>query len=134
MYNGIQCILLWFVDEYVGHDTPIASCKGIQDSLGFWIPRRRIPDSRYLSLCQWNLDSGFQSLVGFRIPCAVFRIPKPRISDPTSKTFPDSDPSSKNFTDSGIRIPFHGATPIRFCAINRMAQKVSVTGYHPSCR
>ena len=26
------------------------------------------------SLCQWNLDSGLQSLVGFRIPWAVFRI------------------------------------------------------------
>ena len=25
------------------------------------------------SFCQWNLDSGFQSFVGFRIPRAVFR-------------------------------------------------------------
>ena len=33
------------------------------------------------SLCRLNLDSGFQSLVGFRIPCAVFRIPKPMIPD-----------------------------------------------------
>ena len=31
----------------------IAPCKGIQDSLGFWIPV-------FVSL--WNLDSGFQSL------------------------------------------------------------------------
>ena len=46
-----------------------------------------------------NLDSGFQSLVGFRIPSAVFRIPKPRIPDSTSK----------KFLDSGIRIPLHGA-------------------------
>ena len=45
------------------------------------------------SLCQWNLDSGFQSLVGFRTPWPVFRIPKPRISH------------------SRIRIPLHGATP-----------------------
>ena len=29
------------------------------------------------SLCQWNLDSGFHSFVGFRIP-------KPRILDSTS--------------------------------------------------
>ena len=29
------------------------------------------------SLCQWNLDSRFQSLVGLRIPWAVFWIPKP---------------------------------------------------------
>ena len=32
---------------------------------------------------QWNLDSGFQSLVGF------FWIPNPRISDSTSKNLPD---------------------------------------------
>ena len=46
-----------------------------------------------------NLDSGFQSLVGFRIPSAGFRIPKPRIPDSTST----------KFLDSGIRIPLHGA-------------------------
>ena len=37
------------------------------------------------SLCQWNLDSRFQLLVGFRIPWDVFRILKPRIPDSTSK-------------------------------------------------
>ena len=42
------------------------------------------------SLCQWNLDSGFQSLVGFRIPWAGFRIPKPRNPDSTSKNFAHS--------------------------------------------
>ena len=42
------------------------------------------------SLCQWNLDSGFQSLVGLRIPWAAFRIPTLRILDSTSKMFPDS--------------------------------------------
>ena len=47
-----------------------------------------------------KLDSGFQSLVGFQILSAGFRIPKPRI--------PDS--RSKKFLDSGIRIPLHGAT------------------------
>ena len=46
-----------------------------------------------------KLDSGFQSLVGFRILSAGFRIPKPRI--------PDS--RSEKFLDSGIRIPLHGA-------------------------
>ena len=46
-----------------------------------------------------KLDSGFQSLVGFRILSAGFRIPKPRIPDSTSK----------KFLDSGIRIPLHGA-------------------------
>ena len=51
------------------------------------------------SICQWNLDSGFQSLVGFRNPWAVFRIPKPRIPESISKIFPDS----------GIRSPLYGA-------------------------
>ena len=46
-----------------------------------------------------KLDSGFQSLVRFRILSAGFRIPKPRIPDPTSK----------KFLDSGIRSPLHGA-------------------------
>ena len=46
-----------------------------------------------------KLDSGFQSLVGFRILSAGFRIPKPRI--------PDS--RSEKFLDSGIPIPLHGA-------------------------
>ena len=46
-----------------------------------------------------KLDSGFQSLVVFRILSAGFRIPKPRISDSTSK----------KFVVSGIRIPLHGA-------------------------
>ena len=50
-----------------------------------------------------KLDSGFQSLVGFRIPSAGFRIPKPRIPDSTSK----------KFLDSGIRIPLHGAIRCR---------------------
>ena len=109
--------------------------KGIQDSLGFWIPYRRfwilgtgfqslsvelwfwiaivsgipdslscIPDSKVhdsgfhrqifpdsgfqvldSSLCQWNFDFGLQSLVGFRIPWVVFRIPKSMIPDSTSK-------------------------------------------------
>ena len=42
--------------------------KGIQDNLGFWIPRR-----------------GFRITgTGFQIPWAVFPIPKPRILDFTS--------------------------------------------------
>ena len=46
-----------------------------------------------------KLDSGFQSLVGFRILSAGFRIPKPRIPDSTGKII----------LDSAIRIPLHGA-------------------------
>ena len=48
----------------------IAPRKGIQDSLGFWIPH--------------TVDSGFRN------PWAVFRIPKPGIPDSISKIFPDS--------------------------------------------
>ena len=63
---------------------------------GFWISivfcGTWIPDS---NLVLWNLDSGFQSLAGFRIPQANFS----GIQDPTSKNLPDS----------GIRIPINGA-------------------------
>ena len=37
----------------------------------------------------WNLDSGFQSfIVGFRIPCVVFRIPKANDSGFGKQNFP----------------------------------------------
>ena len=49
-----------------------------------------------------KLTPGFHSLVGFRIPWAVFRIPKPRISHSTSNIFPDS----------GIWIPLHGVISV----------------------
>ena len=89
-----------------------APCKGIQDTLGFWIPRRgfRIPFTGFQiflggtwipdSNCYW--DSGFLHLYsGFQGP--GFRIPQAKISKiPNSKC--------KNFPDSGIRIPLHGAT------------------------
>ena len=35
----------------------VAPCKGIQDSLGFWIPGTGF---RIIGFCHWNLDSGFQ--------------------------------------------------------------------------
>ena len=51
-------------------------------------------DSRFYalnsSLCQWNLESGLQSIMRFCIPRAVFRIPKSRIPDSTGKNFPHS--------------------------------------------
>ena len=60
--------------------------KTVQDSLGFWIPRRWFPDLRYWipDFFYCNLDLGFQSLVGFRILWAGFRIPEPRISYSTN--------------------------------------------------
>ena len=62
----------------------VVVCKGSRTVLdsglyamdsGSWIPyseSRLVPD-----FWQWN--SGFQSLMGFRIPQTVFQIPKPRI-------------------------------------------------------
>ena len=53
----------------------VAPYKGLQDSLGFWIPWRR-----FWILCQWNLR--FQS-PGFRNPQAKFpglQIPEAKIS------------------------------------------------------
>ena len=58
----------------------------------------RIPGTGFRPLSV-NLGFGFQSLVGFRIPSAVFRIPKPGIPDFRSKNFPDSE----------IQIGSHGA-------------------------
>ena len=48
----------------------ITPSKEIQDSLGFWIPHCwfRIPGTGFRILCQWNFDSGFQSLVRLQIP------------------------------------------------------------------
>ena len=57
----------------------ITPFKGIQERLGFWIPC-----CGFWILCQWKLDSRFQTLLGFQIPWAVFWIPKPGI--PHSKT------------------------------------------------
>ena len=51
-------------------------------------------------------QTGFQqpgfwiTMVGFRIPLATFRIPKPWIPDSTDQ----------NYLDSGFRITLHGAT------------------------
>ena len=85
-------------------------CKGIQNSLGFLIPCHRflIPGTGIPVLVSgiWILDSGFQSLVGFRILWTVFRIPRPRISVFTlSKFFPDFGFHEQNFPHSGIRNP-----------------------------
>ena len=65
-------------------------------------------DSRFhevdSSLCEWNLDSEFQSLVVFRIPLAVFPADsKPRILDYTAKMCQIPDSTSKHFPDSGIQ-------------------------------
>ena len=54
------------------------------------------------SLCQWNLDSGFQSLVdsGFLELFSRFQSPEFRILRVKFSRIPDS--KSKNFPDSGL--------------------------------
>ena len=81
-------------------DWHFASRKGIQDSLGFWIPHRgfRIP------------GTGFQYLsVELEIWIPILgRIPDSLSCILNSKA-QDTGFHSKNCTDSGIRIPLHGA-------------------------
>ena len=83
--------------------------SSILDS-GFWIPLCgfQIPITGFQSLSK---EIGFRipKFAGFRIPWAVFRIPKPRIPDSTSKFSQILDSTSKNFLHSGIRIPLHKA-------------------------
>ena len=56
-----------FVSIYNDYAGPLSfdktSCKGMQDSLGFWIPCRGfwISGNEFRILCQWNWDSGLQS-------------------------------------------------------------------------
>ena len=86
-----------------------------EGSLVFWIPRHefQIPGTGFHILCQWNLDSGFQWLVGFRIPWAVFWIQKSRIPDSRIKTgFLDSAFHKQNLPGSGLHKQslLHGAS------------------------
>ena len=71
--------------------------KAIQDSLGFWIPHCGfwIPGVGFRILCQKNLDSGFQSLVGFRIPDSILD---------SSCCIPDSKAQDSGFHSKNWRI------------------------------
>ena len=99
-----------------------ASCKGIQDSLGFWIPRRgfRIPGTGFRILCQRNLDPGFQSLGG--IPDSLSYIPDSFSCIPDSKA---QDSTSKNFLDSKILILLHERTYDVLMNFNLFPQRFS---------
>ena len=63
--------------------------KTVLDS-GFHAVDFRIPGTGFLIFFYWNLDFGFQLLVGFRIP-------KTRISFSTSEFVPDSGFLKQNF-------------------------------------
>ena len=69
---------------------------GLDLDFGYWI----------LDSCQWTLDSGFQSLVGFRFRLAL--IPKPRI------------PLAKHIPESVIQISLHGALKYDFIERNNL--------------
>ena len=73
------------------------------------------------SVCQWNLDSRLQSLVGFRITWVVFRIPKPRIPDSTSKNFTHSAFHEQQFF--GIRFPLHMVNSRQFIGTKKVPCK-----------
>ena len=60
-----------------------------------------------ISFYQWELNSGFHSLLGFQFPCAGFRIPNPRIPDSTSKHFPNS----LSWTDTSV-FPFSASNKV----------------------
>ena len=71
--------------------SPHVKCKGIEDSLGIWIPRRgfRSPSTGWFRIfCQWNVDFRFQSLS--RIPDSLSCIPDStrKISRIPESTFP----------------------------------------------
>ena len=96
-----------FYRRSVGHVSPhVRESKTVLDSgfhavdFGF-----QLLDS---SLCRWNLDSGFQSLVGFRIPWPEFQIPKRRIPDSPTQISPDSEPHKQKYP--GFQNLLHEAT------------------------
>ena len=94
---------LFFVSDTV-EQRFFASCKFVQDSVGFWIPRCgfQIPNNfgRFRILCQRNLDSRFKIVGGIWILWAELRmLLKPRISNSTRKNVPYSE----------IRIPLQMA-------------------------
>ena len=79
----------------------------MQDSLSVLDPHSgfRIPGNGFslVFVNAWNLDSSFQSLVGFEIPLELFWIPKPRIPDSPSKNFPGSrNPDSLSWGEKSV--------------------------------
>ena len=89
--TAVLFFLLWLIGPSIN---PIR--QRIQCSLVFWIPLRgfRVPGTLYwiLDLCQWNLDSGFQSSLGFWIPNLRIPgfLPPPPATPLQKKKFVDS--------------------------------------------
>ena len=77
------------------------------ETVRFWIPL-----FGFRILCQWNLDSGLQTLVGFWIPLAEFRIPKRRIPDYfTKRLIPCANYKHIYFIDSSLTSWIEGKKP-----------------------
>jgi len=78
-----------------------AQCLGIHDIFRFWIPccGFQIPGSWFWNQCPWNLDSGFQLLVGSRFLELYSRFQGPGFQIPQAKN---------NSPDSRIPIPLQG--------------------------
>ena len=90
----------------------VAPCKGIKDTLGFWIPRRgfRIPGTGFRSL---SVELGLWISIVSGSPDFLSCIPnsKAQHSRFHKQNFPPiPDSKSKNFPDSGIPTPLHGTT------------------------
>ena len=79
------------IDGNSERDWFIILCKGISDSLGFWIPHWGfwIPGTGFQ---YFSVELGFWItkflLVGFQIPWAVFQIPQAKISWIPESEFP----------------------------------------------
>ena len=74
----------------------IAPCKGIQESLGIWIP-----DSRYWILDPLSVELGFRITIVIRILESLSWIPDSKPQDSVFRKQTD-------FSHSGIRIHLHG--------------------------
>ena len=68
-------MLIWSSDFRV---TP---CKGIQDGLGFWIPRYGFPDSSTGFLIVFKLELGFRIPIVCGIPDSLSQIPDSKAQD-----------------------------------------------------
>ena len=55
---------------------PVAQCKGIQDTFGFWIP-----DSRYSILDSFSVGLGFRISIAEGIPDSLSCIPDSKVQD-----------------------------------------------------
>ena len=95
----------------------ITKCRSMQGN-----PRQSwILDSRNSvdsSLWKRILDSEFQSLMGFRTPWAIFRIPKPRIPDSTRNIFPECRFKKQRFLGS------RNLDSLRWCYTGRFATTI----------